>query len=758
MVMMGKRRLVFQLIIGVTIIVATLFAKGVGAESSGWLAGVISGEAPDYLSNNQDAYGLHGQCSYENVELAGMGSDTVCVYEAKSYEYTMVGGQLYIRVGGDQKMYRVGNDNFAPSLSTVASAQSDTFVLGPYVWRDLLGKLKLNTQGSTTVYDAVSHIENLTIDDQGRDHIAYGNGSVSRNGKWEVLVVPSVGLIRVNLIDLSMTWFAPFQGTGELSAISNNGRYVATTKSLDSPRIYDLDNCGQTANKLQSSWFGRELSSPCPSRSLTEVANMVLGTSWLTSDARPEFSDDDQQLTLFVHPNGVVGPDGKSGKGVILSAPGYTAAPRLDYLALGDSISSGEGDTELKTDGTKYYLPFTNVTGDTVTPQEKCHISNRSYPYQLASGMTLASKPLSWKSVACSGATAWDVKSQGQEAYVGQGDRLKGFNAEILKTQALNEFIPGRQKQIEFVKKYKPKVITLTMGGNDIGFGDRMKACALSVTTCDLTSVDGRASFSKSIRDQYDNLKKLYEDLYKEAGSQPKIYVLGYPQIINSDPNSTCSALNIGILNGAERELVGNSITYFNDVIEQAAKAAGVKYVDTEQSLAGHKLCDSGSASVNGVTGILGWGSNDLIESFHPNAKGQNEIALTVWDQVNRVSLLDYSYCAGTITNHCPDSTATKDTIPVPDYFKVAQHSQENIQYSQFTSGDKVKGQLANLSIKPFSFDPGTNVAITLHSDPIDLGSYTATDDGSLVVSTMIPSTAPAGVHLLVATGKTYAG
>ena len=42
---------------------------------------------------------------------------------------------------------------------------------------------------------------------------------------------------------------------------------------------------------------------------------------------------------------------------------------------------------------------------------------------------------------------------------------------------ALNEMIPGRVKQIEFVKKYQPKVITLTAGGNDVGFGKKLVSC-----------------------------------------------------------------------------------------------------------------------------------------------------------------------------------------------------------------------------------------------------------------------------------------
>ena len=94
-----------------------------------------------------------------------------------------------------------------------------------------------------------------------------------------------------------------------------------------------------------------------------------------------------------------------------------------------------------------------------------------------------------WDTVACGGATIHDLNGSNSGGYDGQNDRLRDYaDKNTLQNMALNEIIPGRVKQIEFVKKYQPKVITLTAGGNDVGFGKKIKSCIdprVSILTCD---------------------------------------------------------------------------------------------------------------------------------------------------------------------------------------------------------------------------------------------------------------------------------
>src|SRR5690606_8065479 len=101
---------------------------------------------------------------------------------------------------------------------------------------------------------------------------------------------------------------------------------------------------------------------------------------------------------------------------------------------------------------------------------------------------------------------------------------------------------------------------------------------------------------------------------------------LGYPQFINKDQSATCS--NTGLLDVAERELIMESVSYMNAMIEAAAKRAGVKYIDIEDSFGNHKLCDSENEKyVTAISGIGGFNGNEKQESFHPNAKGHTAIA-----------------------------------------------------------------------------------------------------------------------------------
>lgn len=161
-------------------------------------------------------------------------------------------------------------------------------------------------------------------------------------------------------------------------------------------------------------------------------------------------------IKLFRSTFDVEYPDGYRG----MKVPGNPA--KLDYLALGDSYSSGEGDTEKNNaTGQKYYRQLTDVNEDKKQgiPGEKCHISTRSYPYKLAQYMELKQTGTKqWDTVACGGATIYDLNGSNSGGYDGQNDRLRDYaDKNTLQKMALNEMIPGRVKQIEFVKKIPAK-------------------------------------------------------------------------------------------------------------------------------------------------------------------------------------------------------------------------------------------------------------------------------------------------------------
>ena len=114
--------------------------------------------------------------------------------------------------------------------------------------------------------------------------------------------------------------------------------------------------------------------------------SFLWGNNTNEGTANQAFEEYGYNMKLFKSTFDVEYPDGYRG----MKVPGNPT--KLDYLALGDSYSSGEGDTE-KNSATrqKYYRQLTDVNEDKKQgiPGEKCHSSTRSYPYKLAQYMEL---------------------------------------------------------------------------------------------------------------------------------------------------------------------------------------------------------------------------------------------------------------------------------------------------------------------------------------------------------------------------------
>ena len=728
------------------------------ANAVGWYGGVQRITVTNEPKESYYEYGIQGECvPYESKiassNLAGYYVANVCLYEAKSYYYGLIDGRLYVRLKNEDKMYFVNGPHFASISKVRASIESDNFTYGTTIIRDLPFKVKqMKTSADVRYYDAMSNIDILPINSQVVDSY------ISENGNWLVLNINNIGLVRINTKDLSAKWFAGGQARGSILAISDNGEYAlaSSTHSNQGPIVYSLTDCGQDSENYSNDWTYNDIDRHCAGYELSQEVNSALGSSWFAIERMPKFNKDGSQLRMFVFPNG----DYQNGKAVEINTHGYNPKPNLDYLAIGDSYSSGEGDTETTSAGAKHYRQGTDIEGEAgLYPREECHISTRSYPYILARhmelGLPLANLNTKWNSVTCSGATAWDVKAQGQDEYKGQGSRLENYNASSMKTQALNEFIPGRQKQVAFVREYKPKAITLTMGGNDIGFAEKIRDCALSIATCSFATPEGSARLSKQIKDQYDNLKSLYRELLAASGYTSKVYVIGYPQFINGDANGYCGELNIIGLNGAERATIGKSVTYLNNVIKQASLSAGVKYVDIENSLLGHKLCDSG---VKYVTGAAFIPPSETQESFHPNAKGQYAMAMTILGRLNNENLTTYSWCAVPGSgNMCPEASATKDMIPQVAEFEPSA-IEKRTNFKDFLK-DKIKKGVPNtVTLPPYSMAPGSSPRVTLRANGIVIAQPTVSQDGSVSVDVVIPGEVPAGSQVIDIEGETYSG
>ena len=228
---------------------------------------------------------------------------------------------------------------------------------------------------------------------------------------------------------------------------------------------------------------------------------------------------------------------------------GAGAAAGTTYAALGDSYSSGVG------------------TGS-YTLDSACKRSVYAYPYlwtQKHAGTTPSF-------VACSGAKTSDLLST----------------------------------QIQAVTS-ATTLVTMTIGGNDIGFANLIYQCTLSNCSAALDST--RANLETTVGAALD---RVYTTLKSRAAIGAKIVVLGYPHVFSG---ATCFG-SLGI--SSTEETKANQLSDALDQLSAThAVTDGVTYKSAITAFTGHAVCSS-SAWLNGLN-LFNTG-----ESYHPNRAGHS--------------------------------------------------------------------------------------------------------------------------------------
>lgn len=236
--------------------------------------------------------------------------------------------------------------------------------------------------------------------------------------------------------------------------------------------------------------------------------------------------------------------------GVAGSAVAADSVTAGGYVALGDSYSSGVGAGD--------YLPD---SGD-------CRRSANAYPQLWAA----ANSPTSFAFVACSGATTSSVAS-GQLGVLDAATSL----------------------------------VSVTAGGNDVGFADVMQDCVLgSEATC-ISSVD--AAVAKMNSPLPGSLDSLYAGI-RAGAPAAQVVVLGYPRFYQ------LSGGCIAGLTEAERAAINDASDVLNGVLAKRAADAGFAFSSVVDEFTGHELC-SGDPWLHSVT-------VPVQNSYHPTVAGQS--------------------------------------------------------------------------------------------------------------------------------------
>jgi lysophospholipase L1-like esterase len=229
-----------------------------------------------------------------------------------------------------------------------------------------------------------------------------------------------------------------------------------------------------------------------------------------------------------------------------------SAQTAIHYVALGDSYSSGVG------------------AGSYLGSSGSCDRSTNAYPELWAS----ANDPASFTFAACSGATTSTVISS----------QLSALSSATT-------------------------LVSITVGGNDVGFSSVMTTCVLESTSSCVSAVD--TAESEMASELPGDLNAVLADIAADA-PDARVVVLGYPELYDLSRSSGCIGLSTTDrtdLNAAAADLDGQ--------LKAAAGRYGDVYADVRGAFAGHEICDSGSwlHSVNFL---------DLGESYHPTAAGQS--------------------------------------------------------------------------------------------------------------------------------------
>ena len=232
-----------------------------------------------------------------------------------------------------------------------------------------------------------------------------------------------------------------------------------------------------------------------------------------------------------------------------------TAAPAsaatVNYVAMGDSYSSGLGAG--------------NYSGGS------CDRSSHAYAQLWAT----ANAPASFAFVACSGATTTDVIN----------NQLSALSSATT-------------------------LVSITIGGNDVGFSHVMITCVLGSTS---TCVNAVNQAEAQARSQLSGaLSTLFGDISARAPNA-RVVVMGYPEFYDLSRSPGCIGLST-----TDRTALDGGADVLDSVIQAAAtRRPRFVYAEIRPAFGGHEICDSASWLHS-----VDW--FNLGDSYHPTASGQS--------------------------------------------------------------------------------------------------------------------------------------
>jgi lysophospholipase L1-like esterase len=239
----------------------------------------------------------------------------------------------------------------------------------------------------------------------------------------------------------------------------------------------------------------------------------------------------------------------------VLAAPASAAAGK--YVALGDSYAVAPG----------------TYTYDDPSEQDPCRRGPLTYPRLWAA----AHPDVAFTEASCSGATAQEMLAQ----------QVPQLTADTT-------------------------LVTVQVGGNDVGFVAVLQNCILTLDDQDcIDGVEQAKAAATGVLPAA--LGQLYGAV-RAAAPSARIVVVGYPRLYTI--GGDCGIIG---LSDRERTALNSAADTLADVISTQAGAAGFTYLDARPVFDPHTLCSGNDEWVT----TLEW--EKLNESYHPNAAGHRD-------------------------------------------------------------------------------------------------------------------------------------
>ncbi|MFI1994086.1 GDSL-type esterase/lipase family protein [Actinoplanes sp. NPDC020271] len=311
-----------------------------------------------------------------------------------------------------------------------------------------------------------------------------------------------------------------------------------------------------------------------------------------------------------------------------------TSSPTANYVALGDSYSSGESVAP--------YEP------DTTLDDDNCHRSDGgAYAYQIRTpghsssiALEAAGGTANFHLLACSGAQSVDLTQ----------DSVDTTNTWNTQWGYVQNYHYNEVNQIDdsgWLDR-DTTLVTVSIGGNDVGFGDIVKGCLPPVIKNCLASdfklprelgdegkkvtvVDPEPLITyepKLVVALRSHLVSVYQAIHTHAPNA-QVVVVGYPALFDRN-DGYCSLYSPDKqkwMNDLAEQVKTTTLNAITDT-KAAYPGLDIRFADPDAAFDGHHPCDS-DAYLHAIEPL------DQASSFHPNDKGHVAYGKVVNDVLN---------------------------------------------------------------------------------------------------------------------------